>query len=149
MVLPSFHPLPNPFICAQRNSCLWLHAACILYRLIKSVCVCVCFAVYTCKLADAEKPLFLRLVAGPDPDLLSFVLKEQQTGEVMVTLIITTFQLYWHLPGLCALSSPSSAIPKRDAAVAHFKTLNSNAQFFCVFIWFRSSEDLLIEADLP
>ncbi|XP_039891622.1 ras association domain-containing protein 1 isoform X1 [Simochromis diagramma] len=39
--------------------------------------------VYTCKLADAEKPLFLRLVAGPDPDLLSFVLKEQQTGEVM------------------------------------------------------------------
>lgn len=42
MALPSFHPLPNPFICAQRNSCLWLHAACILYRLIKSVCVCVC-----------------------------------------------------------------------------------------------------------
>lgn len=59
----------------------------------KSV-VCVCFAVYTCKLADAEKPLFLRLVAGPDSDLLSFVLKEQQTGEVMVRLIITSFQLY-------------------------------------------------------
>lgn len=39
--------------------------------------------VYVCKLADGEKPLFLRLVAGPDLDALSFVLREQQTGEVM------------------------------------------------------------------
>lgn len=39
--------------------------------------------VYVCKLADGEQPLFLRLVAGPDGDTLSFVLKEQQTGEVM------------------------------------------------------------------
>ncbi|PWA30230.1 hypothetical protein CCH79_00014905 [Gambusia affinis] len=39
--------------------------------------------VYVCKLADVEKPLFLRLVAGPDLDTLSFVLREQQTGEVM------------------------------------------------------------------
>lgn len=39
--------------------------------------------VYVCKLADTEKPLFLRLVAGPDLDTLSFVLREQQTGEVM------------------------------------------------------------------
>ncbi|MEQ2260187.1 hypothetical protein XENORESO_007509 [Xenotaenia resolanae] len=39
--------------------------------------------VYVCKLADGEKPLFLRLVAGPDLDTLSFVLREQQTGEVM------------------------------------------------------------------
>lgn len=43
-------------------------------------------AVYVCKLADGEQPLFLRLVAGPDTDTLSFVLREQQTGEVMVTL---------------------------------------------------------------
>ncbi|KAM6895341.1 ras association domain-containing protein 1 [Xenentodon cancila] len=39
--------------------------------------------VYVCKLADGEQPLFLRLVAGPDLDTLSFVLREQQTGEVM------------------------------------------------------------------
>ncbi|XP_029969729.1 ras association domain-containing protein 5 isoform X1 [Salarias fasciatus] len=39
--------------------------------------------VYVCKLADGEQPLFLRLMAGPDPDTLSFVLREQQTGEVM------------------------------------------------------------------
>lgn len=39
--------------------------------------------VYVCKLADTEKPLFLRLLAGPDLDTLSFVLREQQTGEVM------------------------------------------------------------------
>ncbi|XP_051804114.1 ras association domain-containing protein 1 [Acanthochromis polyacanthus] len=39
--------------------------------------------VYVCKLADGEQPLFLRLIAGPDTDTLSFVLREQQTGEVM------------------------------------------------------------------
>ncbi|XP_054624413.1 ras association domain-containing protein 1 [Dunckerocampus dactyliophorus] len=39
--------------------------------------------VYVCKLADGEQPLFLRLVAGPDNDALGFVLREQQTGEVM------------------------------------------------------------------
>ncbi|KAK2859138.1 hypothetical protein Q5P01_003758 [Channa striata] len=39
--------------------------------------------VYVCKLMDTEQPLFLRLLAGPDPDTLSFVLREQQTGEVM------------------------------------------------------------------
>ncbi|XP_078099306.1 ras association domain family member 3 isoform X2 [Sander vitreus] len=39
--------------------------------------------VYVCKLADGEQPLFLRLVAGPEDNTLSFVLREQQTGEVM------------------------------------------------------------------
>lgn len=39
--------------------------------------------VYTCKLSEEEHPLFLRLVAGPSTDTLGFVLKEQQTGEVM------------------------------------------------------------------
>ncbi|XP_061108929.1 ras association domain-containing protein 3 isoform X2 [Conger conger] len=39
--------------------------------------------VYVCKLAEEEHPLFLRLVAGPNTDSLSFVLREQQTGEVM------------------------------------------------------------------
>ncbi|TWW64869.1 Ras association domain-containing protein 3 [Takifugu flavidus] len=39
--------------------------------------------VYVCKLADGEQPLFLRLLAGPDTDTLSFVLREQQTGEVV------------------------------------------------------------------
>ncbi|XP_077565519.1 ras association domain-containing protein 3-like [Stigmatopora nigra] len=36
-----------------------------------------------CKLADGEHPLFLRLSAGPDDDTLAFVLREQQTGEVL------------------------------------------------------------------
>ncbi|XP_072309966.1 ras association domain-containing protein 5 [Eucyclogobius newberryi] len=39
--------------------------------------------VHVYKLGDAEKPLFLRLMAGPNLDTLSFVLREQQTGEVM------------------------------------------------------------------
>ncbi|KAJ8262023.1 hypothetical protein GJAV_G00161230 [Gymnothorax javanicus] len=39
--------------------------------------------VYVCKLAEEEHPLFLRLLAGPSTDSLSFVLREQQTGEVM------------------------------------------------------------------
>ncbi|XP_030210254.1 ras association domain-containing protein 5 [Gadus morhua] len=39
--------------------------------------------VYVCKLAEVEKPLYLRLVAGPDADTFGFVLREQQTGEVM------------------------------------------------------------------
>ncbi|XP_030622760.1 ras association domain-containing protein 3 isoform X2 [Chanos chanos] len=37
--------------------------------------------VYVCKLAEGEHPLYLRLTAGPNPDSLSFVLREQQTGE--------------------------------------------------------------------
>jgi len=44
-------------------------------------------AVYTCKLSEEEHPLFLRLVAGPSTDTLSFVLKEQQTGEVLVRFL--------------------------------------------------------------
>ncbi|XP_062862620.1 ras association domain-containing protein 3-like [Trichomycterus rosablanca] len=36
-----------------------------------------------CKLSEGEHPLLLRLLAGPDLDTLSFVLREQQTGEVM------------------------------------------------------------------
>lgn len=48
------------------------------------MCVRVRATVYVCKLADGEQPLFLRLLAGPDTDTLSFVLREQQTGEVMV-----------------------------------------------------------------
>lgn len=34
------------------------------------------------KLPLGERPLSLRLMAGPDPELLSFVLKENETGEV-------------------------------------------------------------------
>ncbi|XP_077190922.1 ras association domain-containing protein 5 isoform X2 [Paroedura picta] len=34
------------------------------------------------KLSVTEYPLYLRLVAGPDTDVLSFVLKENETGEV-------------------------------------------------------------------
>ncbi|XP_068525413.1 ras association domain-containing protein 3 isoform X3 [Anas acuta] len=39
--------------------------------------------VYTCKLSDREHPLYLRLVAGPRTEMLSFVLREHETGEVM------------------------------------------------------------------
>uniref|UniRef100_UPI0037E912E1 ras association domain-containing protein 5 isoform X3 n=1 Tax=Semicossyphus pulcher TaxID=241346 RepID=UPI0037E912E1 len=34
------------------------------------------------KLPLCERPLLLRLIAGPDPEQLSFVLKENETGEV-------------------------------------------------------------------
>lgn len=67
------------------------------------MCVCVCASVYVCKLADGEQPLFLRLVAGPDTDTLSFVLREQQTGEVMVRP-----HVYLHL---FSLSLILSALP--------------------------------------
>lgn len=36
------------------------------------------------KLPLCERPLLLRLIAGPDPDQLSFILKENETGEVEV-----------------------------------------------------------------
>uniref|UniRef100_A0A3P8X0W5 Ras association domain family member 3 n=1 Tax=Cynoglossus semilaevis TaxID=244447 RepID=A0A3P8X0W5_CYNSE len=39
--------------------------------------------VYVCKLSDLEQPLFLRLMSGPDPGSLNFVLKEQPTGDVL------------------------------------------------------------------
>uniref|UniRef100_A0AAV2M7Z6 Ras association domain-containing protein 1 n=1 Tax=Knipowitschia caucasica TaxID=637954 RepID=A0AAV2M7Z6_KNICA len=38
--------------------------------------------VYVRKLSDDERPLRLRLTAGPNEKLLSFVLKENETGEV-------------------------------------------------------------------
>ncbi|XP_032276415.1 ras association domain-containing protein 3 isoform X2 [Phoca vitulina] len=63
-------------------------------------CACVCLAhrrhtqlclppaepafgllVYACKLSDREHPLYLRLVAGPRTDTLSFVLREHEIGE--------------------------------------------------------------------
>ncbi|XP_053111679.1 ras association domain-containing protein 3 isoform X2 [Hemicordylus capensis] len=39
--------------------------------------------VYMCKLSETEHPLYLRLVAGPRTDMLSFVLREHETGEVL------------------------------------------------------------------
>ncbi|XP_039336662.1 ras association domain-containing protein 1 isoform X3 [Mauremys reevesii] len=38
--------------------------------------------VYLRKLSDEEQPLHLRLLAGPSEKVLSFVLKENETGEV-------------------------------------------------------------------
>lgn len=40
---------------------------------------------YLRKLADEEQPLRLRLLAGPSEKVLSFVLKENETGEVNVS----------------------------------------------------------------
>lgn len=42
--------------------------------------------VYLRKLSDEEQPLRLRLLAGPSEKALSFVLKENETGEVNVSL---------------------------------------------------------------
>ncbi|XP_054844647.1 ras association domain-containing protein 3 isoform X2 [Eublepharis macularius] len=39
--------------------------------------------VYMCKLSETEHPLYLRLVAGPRTEMLSFVLREHETGEVL------------------------------------------------------------------
>lgn len=41
-------------------------------------------SVYIRKLPDRERPLRLRLNAGPNEKVLSFVLKENETGEVNV-----------------------------------------------------------------
>lgn len=38
------------------------------------------------KLPLCERPLLLRLIAGPDPEQLTFVLKENETGEVEVSI---------------------------------------------------------------
>lgn len=46
--------------------------------------VCV-FAVYLRKLSDEERPLHLRLCAGPSEKVLSLVLKENETGDVNVS----------------------------------------------------------------
>lgn len=40
---------------------------------------------YLRKLADEEQPLRLRLLAGPSEKVLSFILKENETGEVNVS----------------------------------------------------------------
>ncbi|XP_060100971.1 ras association domain-containing protein 3 [Heteronotia binoei] len=39
--------------------------------------------VYMCKLSEMEHPLYLRLMAGPRTDMLSFVLREHETGDVL------------------------------------------------------------------
>lgn len=43
---------------------------------------------YLRKLSDEEQPLRLRLLAGPSEKALSFVLKENETGEVNVSMYI-------------------------------------------------------------
>lgn len=45
-------------------------------------------SVYLRKLPDDEQPLRLRLLAGPSEKALSFVLKENETGEVNVSMHI-------------------------------------------------------------
>lgn len=55
------------------------------------------FAVLFQKLSVADCPLYLRLLAGPDTDVLSFVLKENETGEVEVGL--GPLQLHRRSPG--------------------------------------------------
>lgn len=45
----------------------------------------VCLLVYIRKLSDEERPLRLRLCSGPSEKVLSFVLKENETGEVNVS----------------------------------------------------------------
>lgn len=47
--------------------------------------LCFTFLVYLRKLSDDERPLHLRLCAGPNEKVLSLVLKENETGEVNVS----------------------------------------------------------------
>lgn len=53
--------------------------------------MCMCkpvspsLSVYLRKLGDDERPLLLRLCAGPSEKALSLVLKENETGEVNVS----------------------------------------------------------------
>lgn len=63
--------------------------------------MCVSLLVYVRKLSDDEHPLGLRLCAGPNEKVLSFVLKENETGEVNVSAtwtwrlrIQTTLQIF-------------------------------------------------------
>lgn len=46
---------------------------------------CLRLSVYIRKLSDDERPLRLRLCSGPNEKVLSFVLKENETGEVNVS----------------------------------------------------------------
>lgn len=55
----------------------------MLYANVESFCLCL--SVYIRKLSDDERPLRLRLCSGPNEKVLSFVLKENETGEVNVS----------------------------------------------------------------
>lgn len=77
------------------------HEAGALSALCHAVSVTCClspFPVYACKLSDREHPLYLRLVAGPRTDSLSFVLREHEIGEVsgdlFTVVLCCTGQLY-------------------------------------------------------
>lgn len=69
-------PLPKPTALLQAS----------LRALQGSRCCLLSPAVLLQKLPLTEFPLYLRLLAGPDTDVLSFVLKENETGEVEVRL---------------------------------------------------------------
>lgn len=56
-----------------------------------TVDVCCPLLVLFQKLPLTEYPLYLRLLAGPDTDVLSFVLKENETGEVEVRQWLSWF----------------------------------------------------------
>lgn len=49
---------------------------------------------YLRKLSDDERPLHLRLCAGPNEKVLSLVLKENETGEVNVSTSADSLSLY-------------------------------------------------------
>lgn len=55
---------------------------------IKCILFVYLLLVYVRKLSDEERPLRLRLCSGPSEKVLSFVIKENETGEVNVSLII-------------------------------------------------------------
>lgn len=59
-----------------------LLVVCILYS---EFTFCLPLPVYIRKLSDDERPLRLRLCSGPNEKVLSFVLKENETGEVNVS----------------------------------------------------------------
>lgn len=60
-------------------------------------------AVFLRKLSDEEQPLRLRLLAGPSEKALSFVLKENDSGEVNVSTGTVWGRALW---GTVPLSCP-------------------------------------------
>lgn len=78
-------PLPKPTALLQAS----------LRALQGSRCCLLSPAVLLQKLPLTEFPLYLRLLAGPDTDVLSFVLKENETGEVEVRLGLLPLVSAW------------------------------------------------------
>lgn len=95
-LLNKFMVIDNPakfalFECSKRNgqgrerrtsiSHCYL-PTCVVYV---TLCTSLCMVVLVRKLQDHDRPLLLRLCAGPHEDSLSFMLRENETGDINVS----------------------------------------------------------------